>query len=147
MEEERARQEAAVKKVTEKEEESTSQDATMSENVGTSESENKKDDLMPAHLATSKECLVLGFENYVIHIGESNEARSKKSRGVAEGERRALCYVQDNGSRKKKKMEAEIHRRLWDPGIKIVFRQHLEDKVVSEGVGSVTTAKSRITIK
>ncbi|GJT24577.1 hypothetical protein Tco_0894514 [Tanacetum coccineum] len=83
----------------------------------------------------------------VIHIGESNEVRSKKSRGATEGERRALCYVQDSGRRKKKKMEAEIQRRLWDPGIKIVFRQHLEDKVVSEGVGSVTTAKSRITIK
>ncbi|GKD17642.1 hypothetical protein Tco_1206800 [Tanacetum coccineum] len=54
----------------------------------------------------------------------------------AEGGRRALCYVQDSGRRKKKKMEAEIQRRLWDPGIKIVFRQHLEDKVVSEGVGS-----------
>ncbi|GJW36307.1 hypothetical protein Tco_0059227 [Tanacetum coccineum] len=69
----------------------------------------------------------------VIHIGESNEVRSKKSRGAAEGGRRALCYVQDSGRRKKKKMEAEIQRRLWDPGIKIVFRQHLEDKVVSEG--------------
>ncbi|GJZ09055.1 hypothetical protein Tco_0543338 [Tanacetum coccineum] len=57
----------------------------------------------------------------VIHIGESNEVRGKKSRGVAEGERRALCYVQDSGRRKKKKMEAEIQRRLWDPGIKIVF--------------------------
>ncbi|GJT24578.1 hypothetical protein Tco_0894515 [Tanacetum coccineum] len=83
----------------------------------------------------------------VIHIGESNKVRSKKSHGATEGERRALCYVQDSGRRKKKKMEAKIQRRLWDPGIKIVFRQHLEDKVVSEGVGSVTTAKSRITIK
>ncbi|GJU76808.1 RNA-directed DNA polymerase, eukaryota, reverse transcriptase zinc-binding domain protein [Tanacetum coccineum] len=26
--------------------------------------------------------------------------------------------------------------KIWDPGIKIVFRQHLEDKVVSEEVGS-----------
>ncbi|GJT36584.1 RAE1-like protein [Tanacetum coccineum] len=26
--------------------------------------------------------------------------------------------------------------KIWDPGIKIVFRQHLEDNVVSEGVGS-----------
>ncbi|GKC16318.1 hypothetical protein Tco_1013100 [Tanacetum coccineum] len=43
--------------------------------------------------------------------------------------------------------DAKIQRRIWDPGIKIVFRQHLEDNVVSEGVGSVTTAKSRITIK
>ncbi|GJU43953.1 hypothetical protein Tco_1201219 [Tanacetum coccineum] len=83
----------------------------------------------------------------VFHIGESNEVRSKKSRRATEGERRALCYVQDSGRRKKKKMEAEIQRRLWDLGIKIVFRQHLEDKVVSEGVGSVTTVKSRITIK
>ncbi|GKG58313.1 hypothetical protein Tco_0592092, partial [Tanacetum coccineum] len=29
----------------------------------------------------------------VIHIGESNEVRSKKSRGAAEGGRRTLCYV------------------------------------------------------
>ncbi|GKE55588.1 hypothetical protein Tco_1494773 [Tanacetum coccineum] len=61
----------------------------------------------------------------VIHIGESNEVRSKKSRGVAKGGRRALCYVQDSGRQKKKKMEVEIQRRLWDPRIKIVFRQHL----------------------
>ncbi|GJY63349.1 hypothetical protein Tco_0464809, partial [Tanacetum coccineum] len=85
--------------------------------------------------------------DYVIHTGESNEVRSKKSRAATEDERRALCYVQDRERRKKKKMEAEIQRRLWDPGIKIIFRQHLEDNVVSEGVGSVTTAKSRITIK
>ncbi|GJV37173.1 hypothetical protein Tco_1409650 [Tanacetum coccineum] len=83
----------------------------------------------------------------VIHIGESNEVRSKKTRGAAEDGRRALCYVQDSGRRKKKKIEAEIQRRLWDPEIKIVFRQHLEDKVVSEGVRSVTTVKSQITIK
>ncbi|GKD55476.1 hypothetical protein Tco_1288863 [Tanacetum coccineum] len=50
--EERARQQARDENVAddsfqlEKEGESTSQDATMSENVGTSESENKKDDLM-----------------------------------------------------------------------------------------------------
>nr|GEV76239.1 hypothetical protein [Tanacetum cinerariifolium] len=48
----------------------------------------------------------------VIHIGESNKVRSKKSRGAAKGERRALCYVQDNERRKKKKMEVEIQRRL-----------------------------------
>ncbi|GKB42049.1 reverse transcriptase domain-containing protein [Tanacetum coccineum] len=84
----------------------------------------------------------------VIHIGESNEVRSKfdefsdnkervvevvvgggealgvyreKSRGAAEGERRVLCYVQGSRRRKKKKMEAAIQRRLWDPGIKSVF--------------------------
>nr|GEX60461.1 putative reverse transcriptase domain-containing protein [Tanacetum cinerariifolium] len=50
--------------------------------------------------------------DYVIHISESNEVRSKKSRGAAKGGRMALW-------RKKKKMEAEIQRRLWDPGIKI----------------------------
>ncbi|GJR49529.1 hypothetical protein Tco_1400050 [Tanacetum coccineum] len=31
---------------------------------------------------------------------------------------------------KKKKMEATIQTRIWDPGIKIYFRHHLEDKVV-----------------
>nr|GFB67887.1 hypothetical protein [Tanacetum cinerariifolium] len=56
----------------------------------------------------------------VFHIGESNEVRSKKSRGAAEGERRALCYVQDSERRKKKKTKAEIQRILWDPGIKIL---------------------------
>ncbi|GJT70254.1 zinc finger CCCH domain-containing protein 44-like protein [Tanacetum coccineum] len=59
-----------------------------------------------------------------------------------------LNQLRDRASEnKKKKMVVAIQRRLWDPGIKIVFRQHLEDKVVSEGVGSVTTVKSRITIK
>nr|GEW56279.1 probable mediator of RNA polymerase II transcription subunit 26b [Tanacetum cinerariifolium] len=38
--------------------------------------------------------------------------------------------------------EVKIQRRIWDPGIKIVFRQHFEDKVVSERVRSVTIAKS-----
>ncbi|GJX77975.1 hypothetical protein Tco_0324786 [Tanacetum coccineum] len=34
---------------------------------------------------------------------------------------------------KKKKMKAEIQRRIWNPGIKInFFRHHLEDKVVSK---------------
>ncbi|GJT36919.1 hypothetical protein Tco_0936784 [Tanacetum coccineum] len=94
----------------------------------------------------------------VFHIGESNEVRSKfgefsenkksvievvmgggealgvyreKSRGAAEGERRVLCYVQGSKRLKKKKMEAAIQRRLWDPGIKSVFlRQHIEGNVV-----------------
>ncbi|GKD16193.1 retrotransposon gag protein [Tanacetum coccineum] len=87
----------------------------------------------------------------VIHIGESNEVRSKfdefsdnkervvevvvgggealgvyreKSRGAAKGERRVLCYVQGSRRRKKKKMEAAIQRRLWDPGIKSVFQDN-----------------------
>ncbi|GJS11999.1 hypothetical protein Tco_0368795 [Tanacetum coccineum] len=87
----------------------------------------------------------------VIHIGESNEVRSKfgefsdnkervvevvvgggealgvyreKSRGAAEGGRRVLCYVQGSRRRKKKKMEAAIQRRLWDPGIKSVFQDN-----------------------
>ncbi|GKD57859.1 hypothetical protein Tco_1291246 [Tanacetum coccineum] len=82
----------------------------------------------------------------VIHIGKSNEVRSKfdefsdnkecvvevvvgggealgvyreKSHGAAEGGRGALCYGQDGKRRKKKKIEAAIQRRLWDPGIKM----------------------------
>ncbi|GKD82178.1 hypothetical protein Tco_1349017, partial [Tanacetum coccineum] len=40
---------------------------------------------------------------------------------------------------KKKKMKAAMQRRLWDPGIKIIFfKDHLEDKVVFKGVRSVT---------
>ncbi|GKE58115.1 hypothetical protein Tco_1497300 [Tanacetum coccineum] len=40
---------------------------------------------------------------------------------------------------KKKKMKAEIQRRIWNPRIKIkIFRHHLENKVVFKGVRSVT---------
>ncbi|KAI3517240.1 hypothetical protein L1887_16453 [Cichorium endivia] len=71
MEEERARQEAAAKKAaddsskTEKEGESTSQDATMSENVGTSasESENKKDDLMDDENALLQQALAMSMDD------------------------------------------------------------------------------------
>ncbi|GKA92891.1 hypothetical protein Tco_0814816 [Tanacetum coccineum] len=87
----------------------------------------------------------------VFHIGESNEVRSKfgkflenkksvievvmgggealgvyreKSRGEAKGGRRVLCYVQGNKRLKKKKMEAAIQRRLWDPEIKSAFQDN-----------------------
>lgn len=71
MEEERARQEAAAKKAAddsskqEKEGESTSQDATMSENVGTSasESENKKDDLMEDENALLQQALAMSMDD------------------------------------------------------------------------------------
>ncbi|GKA74826.1 harbinger transposase-derived nuclease domain-containing protein [Tanacetum coccineum] len=38
---------------------------------------------------------------------------------------------------KKKKMEAAIQKRIWDPGIKIYFRHHLEDKVVVKEWGMI----------
>ncbi|GKE25536.1 retrotransposon-related protein, partial [Tanacetum coccineum] len=38
---------------------------------------------------------------------------------------------------KKKKMEAAIQRRIWDPGIKIYFRHHLEEKVVVKEWGMI----------
>ncbi|GJS21135.1 hypothetical protein Tco_0449767 [Tanacetum coccineum] len=87
----------------------------------------------------------------VFHIGESNGVRSKfgeflenkksmievvigggealgvyreKSREAVEGERRVLCYVQGSKRLKKKKMEAAIQRRLWDPGIKSAFQDN-----------------------
>ncbi|KAM0019455.1 putative von Willebrand factor, type A, ubiquitin interacting [Helianthus debilis subsp. tardiflorus] len=71
MEEERARQEAAAKKAADdsskqgKEGESTSQDATMSENVGTSvsESENKKDDLMDDENALLQQALAMSMDD------------------------------------------------------------------------------------
>ncbi|GKA33254.1 hypothetical protein Tco_0719621 [Tanacetum coccineum] len=45
---------------------------------------------------------------------------------------------------KKKKMEATIQRRIWDPEIKInFFRQHLEDKVISEGEKNFTPRRSK----
>nr|GEZ49948.1 hypothetical protein [Tanacetum cinerariifolium] len=40
------------------------------------------------------------------------------------GRRRVLCYVQGNGRRKKKKMEAAYQRRLCDLGIKSVFQNN-----------------------
>ncbi|GKE08687.1 hypothetical protein Tco_1412238 [Tanacetum coccineum] len=85
----------------------------------------------------------------VFHIGESNEVRSKfgefsenkksvievvmgggealgvyceKSSGA--GGRRVSCYVQGSKRLKKKKMEAAIQRRLWDPGIKSAFQDN-----------------------
>lgn len=68
MEEERARQEAAAKKAaddTSKQGESTSQDATMSENVATSasESENKKDDLMDDENALLQQALAMSMDD------------------------------------------------------------------------------------
>ncbi|KAK1419638.1 hypothetical protein QVD17_28866 [Tagetes erecta] len=71
MEEERARQEAAAKKAADdsskqgKEGESTSQDATMSENVGASasESENKKDDLMDDENALLQQALAMSMDD------------------------------------------------------------------------------------
>ncbi|GJU69129.1 hypothetical protein Tco_1255388 [Tanacetum coccineum] len=89
--------------------------------------------------------------DYVFHIGESNEVRSKfdefsenkesvvevvmgggealgvyreKSREAAKVGRRMLCYVQGSGRLKKKKMEAAIQRRLWDPEIKSAFQDN-----------------------
>nr|GEX66400.1 hypothetical protein [Tanacetum cinerariifolium] len=100
---------------------------------------------------------------YVFHIGESNEVHSEfgeltenkksvvevvmgggealrvyreKSRGVTEGERRVLCYVQGSKRLKKKKIEAQ--RRLWDPRIKSAFlRQYLEGKVILKEWGMI----------
>ncbi|GJU22309.1 hypothetical protein Tco_1155651 [Tanacetum coccineum] len=43
---------------------------------------------------------------------------------------------------KKKKMKAAIQRRLWDPEIKIFFRQHLEGKVVSKEQGMLRMGPS-----
>ncbi|CAI9292159.1 unnamed protein product [Lactuca saligna] len=68
MEEERARQEAAAKKAAddssknERQGESTSQDAAMSENVA-SESENKKDDLMDDENALLQQALAMSMDD------------------------------------------------------------------------------------
>nr|GEW28733.1 hypothetical protein [Tanacetum cinerariifolium] len=69
--------------------------------------------------------------DYVIYIGESNKVRSKKSRGAAEGERRALCYVQDSKRRKKKRWRLKFKEDYEIPESRF-FRQHLEDKVISK---------------
>nr|GFA01520.1 hypothetical protein [Tanacetum cinerariifolium] len=71
---------------------------------------------------------------------------------VAEGGRMVLCYVQGSGRRKRKKGigcgskrqenygsgRRDCGRiRIWDPGIKIYFRHHLEDKVVVKEWGMI----------
>ncbi|GJS21131.1 hypothetical protein Tco_0449763 [Tanacetum coccineum] len=56
--------------------------------------------------------------------GEALGVYREKCRGIAEGGRRVLCYVQGNKRLKKKKMEAAIQRRLWDPGIKSAFQDN-----------------------
>nr|GEZ95406.1 hypothetical protein [Tanacetum cinerariifolium] len=53
------------------------------------------------------------FLKWVYHV---------KSSGTAKGGRRVLCYVQGSSRRKKKKIEAAIQRRLWDPRIKSVIQ-------------------------
>ncbi|GJX42294.1 hypothetical protein Tco_0257284, partial [Tanacetum coccineum] len=61
-------------------------------------------------------------EEVVVGGGEALGVYREKSRGATKGGRRVLCYVQGRRRRKKKKMEAAIQRRLWDPGIKSVFK-------------------------
>nr|GEW91567.1 NDR1/HIN1-like protein 6 [Tanacetum cinerariifolium] len=71
---------------------------------------------------------------------------------VVEGKRSVLCYVQGSGRRKMKKCvgccsgRQENYRsgrrdygriRIWDLGIKIYFRHHLEDKVVVKEWGMI----------
>nr|GEW06820.1 hypothetical protein [Tanacetum cinerariifolium]GEW06822.1 hypothetical protein [Tanacetum cinerariifolium] len=71
---------------------------------------------------------------------------------VVEGGRMVLCYVQGSGRRKRKKgvgsdserqenYESERRDcgriRIWDPGIKIYFKHHLEDKVVVKEWGMI----------
>ncbi|GKG33411.1 hypothetical protein Tco_0433570 [Tanacetum coccineum] len=60
----------------------------------------------------------------VVGGGEALGVYREKSRGAAKGGRRVLCYVQGSRRRKKKRMEAAIPRRLWDPGIKSVFQDN-----------------------
>ncbi|GKA57447.1 hypothetical protein Tco_0756635 [Tanacetum coccineum] len=97
-------------------------------------------------VGTTKVDVPYGNKSVDIMLEVSNLEKKRRTRlGI---EMLRLNQLRDRASEnKKKKMVVAIQRRLWDPRIKIVFRQHLKDKVVSEGVGSVTTVKSRITIK
>nr|GEY46605.1 hypothetical protein [Tanacetum cinerariifolium] len=59
-------------------------------------------------------------EEFVIRVLEGRDVSDEKSREVfsvtpqaTKGRRRVLCYVQGNGRRKKKKMEAAYQRRLF----------------------------------
>nr|GEV73512.1 copia protein [Tanacetum cinerariifolium] len=78
-------------------------------------------------------------EEFVIRVLEGRHVSGEKSREVfsvtpwaTEGRRRVLCYVQGNGRRKKKKMEASYQRRLWDPKIKSVFQDNtLRERLTS----------------
>ncbi|GJW18290.1 hypothetical protein Tco_0025726, partial [Tanacetum coccineum] len=66
----------------------------------------------------------IGIEEVVMGGGEALGVYREKSRGAAEGGRRVLCYVEGSKRLKKKKMEAAIQRRLWDPGIKSAFQDN-----------------------
>nr|GFB05419.1 hypothetical protein [Tanacetum cinerariifolium] len=70
-------------------------------------------------------------EEFVFRVLEGRDVSDEKSREVfsvtphaTKGRRRVLCYVQGNGRRKKKKMEAAYQRRLCDLGIKSVFQNN-----------------------
>ncbi|GJV33605.1 hypothetical protein Tco_1394005 [Tanacetum coccineum] len=66
----------------------------------------------------------IGVVEVVMGGGEAFGVYREKSRGATEGGRRVLCYVQGSGRLKKKKLEAAIQRRLWDPGIKSAFQDN-----------------------
>nr|GEY11547.1 hypothetical protein [Tanacetum cinerariifolium] len=88
-------------------------------------------------------------------VDNSSSLRVKLLRH-AEGGRMMLCYVQGSGKRKRQKgvgcggLRQENYGserrdcgriRIWDPGIKIYFRHHFEDKVVVKEWGTIRPRK------
>ncbi|GKC72925.1 hypothetical protein Tco_1118808 [Tanacetum coccineum] len=109
----------------------------------------------PKSIHFETKCMLKGTDQGIRRKRDSNEAKKAKSNGDGEKDSKFKCAARhpvfdENGNLsikyrlndkyiKEKKMEAKIQRRIWDLGIKVYFlRQHLEDKMGSKGVGSVT---------
>ncbi|GKB80979.1 hypothetical protein Tco_0947874, partial [Tanacetum coccineum] len=110
-------------------------------------------------------------DEFVIRVLEGRDVFGKVfsvTPWAAKGRRRVLCYVQGSRRRRRKKsigysggrrdcallgasvfplfnpgLGSFAHKRIWDPRIKIVFRQHLEgkDKLIAE-TGSMVAYRS-----
>ncbi|GKC97179.1 hypothetical protein Tco_1167454 [Tanacetum coccineum] len=114
------------------------------------------DNIDEINLGLREECVIRVLEGRDVSSEKSHEVFSITP-WAAKGGRRVLCYVQGSRRRKRKKsigcssgrrdcapLGASVfplfnpglgsfpHKRIWDPGINIVFRQHLEGKVVSK---------------
>nr|GEW98907.1 hypothetical protein [Tanacetum cinerariifolium] len=114
------------------------------------------DNIDEINLGLSEECVIRVLEDRYVSGEKSREVFSITP-WAAKGERMVLCYVQGSRRRKRKKSigcssgrrdyallgalvfplfnpgpGSFAHKRIWDLGIKIVFKQHLEGKVVSK---------------
>ncbi|GJZ44662.1 hypothetical protein Tco_0591917 [Tanacetum coccineum] len=91
--------------------------------------EKKIDVILPlqSEFASPKAKGSLNVDEYISVVevvmggGKAFGVYREKSHGATEGGRSVLCYVQRSGRLKKKRLEAAIQKRLWDPGIKSAF--------------------------